>query len=191
MTKERVFLFLRAVNLGRRNKVGMDRLIKGVSAAGLGEARYLLQSGNLIFPEARMPVSELRMAIEELIRDDFGVETVVIVRRPAELTQLLARVPFGVPEGGSIQISMWNDAHDEAGYESLQAGDYGEDRLHLLEREAVMRFSSNARASRLGNALIERRLRVPATARNIRTLERLLDLSRQAEQEEPHATKRE
>jgi hypothetical protein len=38
MKAERVFLFLRAVNLGHRNKIGMNRLIEGINGAGPGAA---------------------------------------------------------------------------------------------------------------------------------------------------------
>jgi uncharacterized protein (DUF1697 family) len=177
MTTGRMFIFLRAVNLGKRNKVPMRELVAAIEAAGLGEAGYLLQTGNLIFPELPVGLPELRTTLERLVLDRFQVQTSVIARTPGQLGRVLAECPFAAPEGGSIQVSMWDAQPDPDGLQALAADDYGADSLHLTEQEAFMRYAASSRTTRLNNSLIERRLKLPATARNIRTLQRLLDLA--------------
>ncbi|HEX7003580.1 MAG TPA: DUF1697 domain-containing protein [Trueperaceae bacterium] len=176
MSDDRLFVFLRAVNLGRVNKVPMKQLVAEADAAGLGECRYLLQSGNLIFPGfTRDPVG-LKSALERLILDRFAVTTAAVTRKPRELRRLVEANPYETPEGGSIQVAMWDEEPDAEGLAELASGDYGEDLLCLTEGAAIIRYASSSHRSKLSNSLIERRWRVASTLRNIRTLERLLDV---------------
>ena len=174
MSRDRLFVFLRAVNLGRVNKVPMRELMTRIESAKLGECSYLLQSGNLIFGQPAEDPTRLKRALERLIDESFAVSTVAISRTAAELEELLGANPFEVPDGGSIHVAMWDEQPNESGLEELTSSDFGEDRLFLAQRAAIISFAGGSRNSRLSNALIERRLKVPATARNIRTIERLL-----------------
>lgn len=182
MSQDRLFLFLRAVNLGRVNKVPMKELMAAVAADGLGKADYLLQSGNLIFPadtdNRSQRTGDLKRQLERIVMKRFNVSTAAIARTESELSTLLAENPLDTRPGGSVHVSMWDDEPDGEGWEALGAEEFGADLLHLRWREAYMSFGGASHTSRLGNALIERRLKVSATARNVRTLERLLQLPR-------------
>lgn len=183
MAESRLFLFLRAVNVGRLNKVPMKQLVAAVAAEGLGKADYLLHSGNLIFAAnggktGRFDVKYLKTELERIILERFAVNTVVVARPEGQLEKLLIANPFDAPTGGSVQVSMWHGEPDADGWTALAAEEFGADRLHLRLREAYMSFGASSHDSRLGNALIERRLKVLATSRNVRTLERLLQLPR-------------
>lgn len=47
-----LFAFLRAVNLGKVNRVPMAALVKGLQEAGFPPTRYLLASGSLAIEAA-------------------------------------------------------------------------------------------------------------------------------------------
>lgn len=64
---------------------------------------------------------------------------------------------------------------DPSGLSALAGDDFGGDVLHLVENAALMGYRSNSHSSKLTNALVERRLKVPATARNLNTFRRLLE----------------
>lgn len=167
------FAFLRAVNLGKRNKVPMKQLMSLIAASGLGPAEYMLASGNLIFPDGA--ASTAGPALRKLIREEFQVDTDVFVRPTAALQELVAMNPFGIPETGSVQIAIWDDAADREGLDWLTETDHGNDQLQLLERAAVIRYGSSSHDSKLSGATLTRRLGLPNTIRNVKTFVRLLE----------------
>lgn len=173
MTK---ILFLRAVNLGRANKVPMKLLVQAMDAAGFGRSGFLLQSGNVVVAESTLPDEELERATERLILDEFGVTTVVIGRTPRQLAGTLERNPYTAPEGGSVHVAFLAGVPDADLRSGLQRESFGDAQLTLADSEVFIRYESSTHTSKLSNALLERRLKVASTSRNVRTLERLLAL---------------
>lgn len=198
-----LFAFLRAVNLGKHNKVPMKQLIAALAAAGLPPAEYLLASGNLIFganaratgresgsatgrakgtatgsatEATERPPRSLGSELERLIEKEFGVTTAVVFRTPDELQKIVDANPFDVPAGGSVHVSLWNVGERIArdARRQLADTDFGPDMIALVGDSAYMHFPATSHTSKLSNQVIERRLEVRATARNINTFERLL-----------------
>ena len=168
-----VFAFLRAVNLGKYNKVPMKELIALLEARGLGPAAFLLASGNLIFPDGAP--DQIKQTLKQLIAEQFAVDTDAIMRRSADLRALVDANPYGVPETGSVQISIWDGTADPDGLEELAAMDHGPDELTLTKNAAIIRYAGSSHDSKLSNNLISKRLKVPATLRNVKTFIRLLE----------------
>jgi len=85
---------LRAINVGGRGLVRMDRLKTSFDAAGCSSVRTLLQSGNVIFDCA----SASRATTFERIRDEMnrlvGRETQIMFRPAADMERLVERGPF-------------------------------------------------------------------------------------------------
>ena len=169
-------LFLRAVNLGRTNKVPMKLLVQALEAAGLGSPSYLLQSGNVVVAEPTLPEEELERATERLILVEFGVSTVAIGRTPQQLAGILEMNPYTPPEGGSVHVAFLAGSPRADLRSSLQEESFSDAHLTFAEREVFIRYGGSTHTSKLSNALIERRLKVASTSRNVRTLERLLAL---------------
>ena len=84
---------LRAINLGKHNKVGMAALRGMVAGLGLGEGRSLLQSGNLVFQSGRSGVA-LEGMLEKAAQRELGLETEFFVRSVTEWRALIADNPF-------------------------------------------------------------------------------------------------
>lgn len=167
------FAFLRAVNLGKHNKVPMKELMTLLDVRNLGPATFLLASGNLIFPQGAP--DQISETLKQLIAEKFGVDTDAIMRNAADLRTLIDANPHGVPETGSVQISIWDGTADPDGLEELAAMGHGADRLTLVPGAAIIRYASSSHDSKLSNNLISRRLKVPTTLRNVKTFIRLLE----------------
>lgn len=85
---------LRAVNLGARNKVPMAELRARLEAAGYGDVRTYVASGNVLLDGPRSAAA-LSAELESLIADAFGVAATVMLRKPRELAALVAAHPYG------------------------------------------------------------------------------------------------
>ena len=169
-------LFLRAVNLGKTNKVPMKQLVAAMERECLGQVSYLLQSGNVIVAGTDLEAGQLERHTEQLIEAEFGVNTVAIRRTPAQLATVVATNPYTAPDGGNVHVAFWEETPEKENLAALAAETFADAQLTLLGNEAYMRYEGSTHTSKLSNALLERRLKVPTTSRNVRTLERLLAL---------------
>jgi uncharacterized protein (DUF1697 family) len=85
---------LRAVNLGKQRSLSMPALRQALTAAGMSDVRTYLQSGNVI---ARSPLQghqQVSNLVRSVIAADFSLDVPVIVRRPAEIDEVIAANPF-------------------------------------------------------------------------------------------------
>src|SRR4051812_41859431 len=84
----RVVALLRGVNVGGNRKLPMAELRTTLAAAGYGEVRTHLQSGNVVLDSAKRPA-----ILERELATLLGVQ--VLVRTHEELVDVVARDPFG------------------------------------------------------------------------------------------------
>lgn len=170
-----LFAFLRAVNLGKHNKVPMAGLMAAMEECSFPPSGYLLASGNLVLGADPGEAAELRGRLVDLVASEFGVATDALFRTPTGLRTLLAADPY-TPRGmRPVYVSIWDDEPDTEGLKWLAAQDFSPDELTLVEGAAIMGYETTSHDSRLSNALIERRLGVAATGRNVNTFRRLLE----------------
>jgi uncharacterized protein (DUF1697 family) len=155
--------FLRAVNLGSRNKVPMAGLRSALEDAGYDDVRTVIASGNVVFSHGTKPSAH---ALESLIADEFGVRTRVILRSAAQIRKLRAAKPF---EGRVYVAFLAAKPRSTRPIEGL-------DPFAVVGSDIVLHFPSGYAAAQLTGAVIEKRLGVEATVRNWNTVEKLADL---------------
>jgi uncharacterized protein (DUF1697 family) len=163
---------LRAVNLGKRNRVPMAELKEVFERAGCSAVRTHLQSGNVVFAHEAPD----RGALEAAIAEAFGVETVVILRSAAELRRIVDAHPFGDDTSGSV-VAFLAAKPGRSALAALSEFDAAPDRVALAGGDVALHYPNGFRGARLTVAKLEQLLEVPATARNWRTVARLAELS--------------
>lgn len=85
---------LRGVNIGPHRRVAMADMRAALTAAGFGEVRTHLQSGNIVL-ESELAGDDLGDGIAAALSDRLGLTTEVIVRSPQQLADAIAADPFG------------------------------------------------------------------------------------------------
>jgi uncharacterized protein (DUF1697 family) len=164
--------FLRAVNLGSRNKVPMAALRGAFAANGFDAVRTYIQSGNVVF-EHSSPDAD---AIESLIRSEFGVDTAVVLRSSRQLQSLARSHPFG-RDTAYTHVTFLRDKPTPKQVASLDDV-CGGDEFALVGRDLVVRYPNGYAAATLTAARIEKHLGAVGTARNWRTVEKVAELMR-------------
>ncbi|MCZ7577704.1 MAG: DUF1697 domain-containing protein [Dehalococcoidia bacterium] len=86
--------FLRAINVGRNNRVTMADLRDLCAGLGFGNVGTYLQSGNLVF-DADAPAGQVTRALEEALSKRGLERTYPVVREQSELHALSRLRPFG------------------------------------------------------------------------------------------------
>jgi uncharacterized protein (DUF1697 family) len=164
----------RALNVGGRKATSAE-LLALAADLGLGDARTLLQSGNLVFRSARTG-AELEAGIERAFAARFGFASDVMVRTALQWRAVLAANPHGEMadrDPGHLVVMALKSAPDPAAVAALQAAVRGRETLAAAGRELFIAYPDGIGDSKLTGALIERRLAVRGTARNWNTATKL------------------
>ena len=86
--------FLRAINVGKHNRIRMADLRALVEELGYGDVRTYLQTGNMVLDAGRQKPATVAARLEEALTAS-GLKNVdVMVRTRAELEELVRAQPF-------------------------------------------------------------------------------------------------
>ncbi|MBM7365685.1 DUF1697 domain-containing protein [Gordonia hydrophobica] len=168
-------VLLRAVNVGGAT-LPMARLREIAAELGATDVSTYIASGNLLCNPPGDPDSFDR-ALEQAISNEFGYFREAIGRSPDELERALAAYPFGAAPHGHLYFLTGEPAAEAAA--SFCAQDFGGgERLQVIGRELHIDYPAGAGATKLTPAKIAKALGVTGTGRNLRTVAKLIELSR-------------
>ena len=174
----RAVAFLRAVNVGGKNRVPMKDLRELVESLGLADVRTYVQSGNVVFTGPSRGADALAGSLEQAVTDAFGVKAKVLVRTQAELKKIATRHPFGKDESEPtrLHVLFLRDAPTKAKIGILEEDRFLPDRFSVKGREVFLHYPNGQGRSKLTIDYFERRLETVGTARNWKTVLTLLDM---------------
>jgi uncharacterized protein (DUF1697 family) len=171
-------VFLRGVNLGARNRIGMAELRDVLEDAGFDEVRTYLQSGNAVLSSRAAPATVARRC-EEAIAERFGLQIAVVARTRDELAEVVRRNPLGdvAKDPKRYQVSFLDGEPDPELVDKLAAVATARERFEVIGREIYAWHPAGVARSKLWTLLAGKGLGVTATARNWTTVTKLLVLA--------------
>ena len=170
---------LRAVNLGPHNKVGMADLRALIDALGLGDAKTLLQSGNLVFDGGTRTPAALERLLADGARQRLGLDTDFFVRTAAEWRAVVAANPFpdeARRDPAHLVVMVCQEAPAAKNVTALQAAISGREQVRAKGKQAYLTYPDGIGRSKVTTALIEKKLGTRATGRNWNTVLKLAAL---------------
>ena len=167
---------LRGVNVGGARKLPMKELAPALAELGLEDVVTYIQSGNVVFRAPSGGRAKLVSQIEQAIETAFGLDVTVMLRTPAELAKIVAANPFGEPTGEAARRVPRPQAR-EGGAREARPRPLAARRVRRRGTEVYLRFPNGYGRTKLGGDYFERMLGVRATARNWRTVTKLLELA--------------
>lgn len=169
--------FLRGVNVGGRTSVKMDRLREIVSALGFENVKTYIQSGNLIFETQEADGQKIASKIEQAIETEY-FKTPVMVRSFDEIKDAVENNPFRAEEFDEklFHLVFLAEELSSEKVEMLLAQNRDSERFAVRNREVYCLLREGVADSLLGKKFIDNKLKTPATARNWRTIKKILEL---------------
>jgi uncharacterized protein (DUF1697 family) len=169
-------ILLRAVNVGGAKLPMAD--LKAIAAdLGATDVATYIASGNLVADVPGDPDAFDR-ALERAVEQRFGYFREVISRTRDELVAALDAHPFEVIEPRYSYVSFMLAAPTKEAIEAAADVPTGEDRWQVIGRELHLRYADGAGRAQLKEAQLARALgRIPATARNLNTVRKLIELA--------------
>jgi uncharacterized protein (DUF1697 family) len=173
----RYVALLGSINVGG-NRLKMADLRAAMEEAGFANVRTVVASGNVLFDHTRTADAKLEQDIAGLVQRRFGIATFAAVRTKAELTEALAKSPFAEKgEDKFVHVMFLESQPAPAQFEKL-ADDHrarGQERLAPGTRALHIDYVDSAGNSKLTGDFIARRLGCRGTARNVRSLKRIIE----------------
>jgi uncharacterized protein (DUF1697 family) len=175
----RLVALLRGINVGGHNKVPMARLREVLEAVGFEDVRTYVQSGNVALTAPGRSHAKVGRKIEAAIEEAFGFDVTVVMRTRDELAALVADDPLGdVATDPTYRIVVFlAEKLDRRRLADVDPAQFAPEAFALRDREIVIWAPNGQRDSRLVKTLSEQRTGVTGTARNWRTVEKLLALA--------------
>ncbi|MBE0608228.1 MAG: DUF1697 domain-containing protein [Dehalococcoidia bacterium] len=174
--------FLRAINVGRNNRVTMADLRDLCAGLGFGNVGTYLQSGNLVF-DADAPAGQVTRVLEEGLSRRGLERTYPVVREHAELHALTRLRPFGGFDDEHYRryVTLFRDPLPD-GASSFISG-RGFEIAGAREREVFWVVEARQERGVDAGGLLERKLGAPGTTRYWHVVEAVAGLAGSSEED--------
>ena len=168
--------FFAAINVGG-NRLTMADLRYAFAREEFENVETVVASGNVLFDFDERPTEGLEELFAYMMRDRFDIDSFVAVRTPDEVRAAIEGNPFaGTGEDKFVHTHFLGGQPTKAQFDRLLAdhAGRGEERIAPGERCLFVDYAGGTGSSRLTGDFITRRLGHRGTARNVRSLARIL-----------------
>ena len=174
----RYIALLRGINVGGNTMIKMAELKKSFESLGFENVVSYVNSGNLAFDTKKMSETALVNKLEAAIEKDFSKTIPVMVREQKDIDRIVAGNPFdGEYESHKeMHVLFLKEEMPDAKVDQLLSAAAEGERFNVNGREIYCHLRAGFAGSLLGKGFIEKKLKVPMTARNWRTVQKLAEL---------------
>lgn len=186
----RYVALLRGINVGGNTKVSMAELKEVTEGLGFANVKTYINSGNLAFDVGggvSIPHGSkgsagretlLSNEIEQAIEKHFNLPIQVMVRDQKAIETILKSNPFAADfeSHKEMHVLFMKDEMPDEKQAQLMEKQTADERFAVIGREIYCHLRLGVADSLLGKGYIEKRLKVPTTGRNWRTVQKLAEL---------------
>ncbi|GAA3569666.1 DUF1697 domain-containing protein [Snuella lapsa] len=168
---------LRGINVSGQKKVPMDTLREVLFNLGFKEVKTYIQSGNVVFQSLETNRDTLKQIIFDKLKSTFGFEVAVLIHSANSLLKVLDQCPFQEEEMLGSYFTLLHDIPKEELIETISKERYP-DETFVIKEQCVYFYSKNGYGrAKCNNNFFERKLKVVATTRNYKTMQKLIAMS--------------
>ncbi|WP_394974756.1 DUF1697 domain-containing protein [uncultured Croceitalea sp.] len=169
-------VFLRGINVGGQKKIKMADLKTSLQNSNFKNVSTYIQSGNLILNSDGETMTIIEKQIESLILKDFGFEVPVLLTTKEKLKLILEAYPFNDAEDKNKYFTLLHTAANESLVTEFNKLKFSSEDFLVTKDCVYLNCKQGAGKAKLNNNLIERKLDVVATTRNLRTMQKMIEL---------------
>ena len=175
---------IRAINVGGNSVISMAELKRMVESLGHTEVTTYIQTGNVVFATPSPDRVELAKALEAKLQTRMKYEAKVFILTPDELQAASRHNPYGEPDDHQVQVMFLDTPPQPDRVEKLLAMAGNEYKFSVWERVLYYSYPKQVgigRRTAAGNRRtinFEKVLGVVGTARNIKVVNKLIELAR-------------
>jgi uncharacterized protein (DUF1697 family) len=170
---------LRGINVGGKNRLPMKDLVTMFERAGCADVRHYIQSGNVVFRATADLAARVAVVLPKAILRDFSLRVPVVVRSSVELRAVAAGNPFLAKgaDPGHCHVLFLADEPARGATAALDPNRSPPDTFAVVRREVYLLCPNGLGRTKLTNAYFDTTLSTISTARNWRTVEKLVEMT--------------
>jgi uncharacterized protein (DUF1697 family) len=175
----RYAVFLRAVNVAGHNKVSMATLREIATSLGYTDVATYVQSGNLVAAAPAKAASDVEAAVSKALKGELGLTIDVMARSRNQLAAVIDANPFTAKakdDPTKVHVSFLAGKPTAAARKACDPKEFDPERFEFGDRCVYLWYPDGAGRSKLAGAPWAKRLGMPGTARNWRTVVTMLDM---------------
>jgi uncharacterized protein (DUF1697 family) len=171
---------LRGINVAGQKIIKMADLRALYQQLALEQVQSYIQSGNVIFTSELNDCTRLAQDIKQAIWAHYQFDVSVFVLTPKTLQDARENLPFKdidvASEGSKVLLCFLSEEPSNA-IELLTPYLKSNERLRIIGKVLYLHCQDGYGRSKLTHHLIEKKLHLNATARNLKTVDKLIALS--------------
>lgn len=166
---------LRGINVGGHKKILMADLRLLFESLGFIDVQTYIQSGNVVFSSKED--TNLANKIAEAIEAKYGFIVPVLIKKATELSEILSKCPFSDEKLKKSYFMLLKENPSLERIKITTDFSHPNEEFHIVEDCVYIYYSVGAGKAKMGVNFFENKLKVKATARNYRTMAKLLELA--------------
>ena len=176
--KSYIALF-RGINVGGKNILPMKNVRMLLENLGAHGVKTYIQSGNAVFRHETENASQLSKRIRGAILESHGFEPRVLLLESVEMENAIASNPFPEAESEpkSLHFYFLVSVPENPDWEMLESLKQDNERFQLIDKVFYLCAPAGIGRSKLA-ARVEKALGVAATARNWRSVCKIMDMAK-------------
>jgi len=173
---------LRGINVGRTKRVKMDELKEIYNSLNFKDVKTYIQSGNVIFQFENIDTTELKIKIENKLRESLGFDVVVVIRTKEELKKIINENPLKKEDITHTYITFLSNTPSEKLFNEIKINIDSKikstnDKIIIYPKEVYLFLPDGYGRTKLNNNFFEKELKVTSTTRNLKSAKKLLNIA--------------
>lgn len=168
---------LRGINVSGQKKIPMAELRQLLTQVGFENVQTYIQSGNVIFQCADEKSCNMALKIHETIKTHFGFDVSVLVKTPSQLQKIFNDSPFSEEKKEYSYFTFLYTVPDNDIKADVSKIAHPNEEFIITDNCVYFYCSTGYGRAKCNNNFFERKLKIIATARNYKTMVKLLSLS--------------
>ncbi|MEO0527351.1 MAG: DUF1697 domain-containing protein [Bacteroidota bacterium] len=171
---------LRGINVSGQKKIKMAHLKTMLQSLKLHDVITYIQSGNIVFKSVEEDSSILEDRIKKGIENTFGFDVPVLVLKRKSMQKIFSANPYTDLkdiESNRIYFVLLKNPAEKKLVDVLMQENYENERFQIAEDCIYLTCTKGYGNAKCNNNFFERKLKVSASTRNYKTMEKLLELS--------------
>ena len=169
--------FLRGINVGGHKKILMADLKILFETLNFQNVQTYIQSGNVVFQSTDESIVSLENTIKNLIVNQYGFYVPVIVKTKKKLKSIFDDCPFPEDKKKNSYFMLFLDSPNEELIDEMSVIKYPNEEFYITKNCIYFYCSSGYGSTKFNSNFFEKKLKVTATARNFKTIVKLLELA--------------
>ncbi len=171
---------LRGINVSGHKIIKMEALREALAELQFANVSTYIQSGNILFQSGINNPFILEQQIAGIIEKHFKFQVPVIVVTVKEINAVINNNPYSeneIKDPAQPYVAFLSEIPTTGAVAVLKSVDFSNDSFVHIGKTLYLLYARSAADTKLTNTVIESKLKVRATTRNWKTIQKLIDLA--------------